>query len=219
MSRSRQLVRSVWACFRASAARHTASGNLAVQVPASRPRLLQPVRGRQRCAASAGFSGFASGWSATSSCKSGRDVRSGTANADGADAHQRKADSCHKGDGGEAVVQLGRRWTPNRTQSSGCANEPTRKLLHRPRPPHGLANRQPPCEEMAIFARGFTQPDATAAAGPPVRLGSWLTSALARAGRELSRAILGTPRDQRTAEEWLPKRKLENEACRTRYVP
>ena len=170
MSRSRQLVRSVWACFRASAARHTASGNLAVQVPASLPRQLQPVRGRQRCAASAGFSGFASGWSAISSCKRGPDVRFHTANADGAHADQREADSCHKGDGGEAVVQLGRRWTPNRTQSSGCANEPTRKLSRRPRTPHGLANRPPSCEEMVIFAPRLNLPDATASAGPPVRL-------------------------------------------------
>ena len=146
MSRSRQLVRSVWACFRASAARHTASGNLAVQVPASGPRQLRPVRGRQRCAASAGFSGFASGWSAISSCKRGPDVRFHTASADDADAHQRKADSCHKGDGDEVVVQVGRGWTPNRTQSSGCAKSTTTRLLHRPRPPHGLAIRQPPCE-------------------------------------------------------------------------
>ena len=116
------------------------------------------------------------------------------------------------------MVQLGRRWTPNRTQSSGCANEPTRKLSRRPRTPHGLANRQPPCEEMAIFAVRLNVPDATAAAGPPVRLGSWLTSALARAGRELSRAILGSPRDQRTAEEGLPQWPLANEACLTRYV-
>ena len=218
MSRSSQLVPRVWACFRASAARHTARGTLAVHLCASRPRQLQPVRGRQRCAASAGFSGFASGWSAISSCKRGPDVRFHTANADGADAHQRKADSCHKGDGDEVVVQVGRGWTPNRTQSSGCAKSTTTRLLDRPRPPHGLAIRQPPCEEMAIFAVRLNVPDATAAAGPPVRLGSWLTSALARAGRELSRAILGSPRDQRTAEEGLPQWPLANEACLTRYV-
>ena len=121
-------------------------------------------------------------------------------------------------DGGEAVVQVGRGWTLNRTQSSGCAKSTTTRLLHRPRPPHGLAIRQPPCEEMAIFAVRLNVPDATAAAGPPVRLGSWLTSALARAGRELSRAILGSPRDQRTAEEGLPQWPLANEACLTRYI-
>jgi hypothetical protein len=81
-----------------------------------------------------------------------------------------------------------------------------------------LTNRPPSWEKMAIFAERLYLPDATAAAGPPVRLGSWLTSALARAGRELSRAILGSPRDQRTAEEGLPQWPLANEACLTRYT-
>ena len=73
-------------------------------------------------------------------------------------------------------------------------------------------------EKWRNFAKMVYEPDATAAAGPEVRLGSWLTSALARAGRELSRAILGSPRDQRTAEEGLPQWPLANEACLTRYI-
>ena len=85
-------------------------------------------------------------------------------------------------------------------------------------PPMGSPFGSQPCEEMVIFDARLYQPDATAAAGPPVRLGSWLTSALARAGRELSRAILGSPRDQRTAEEGLPQWPLANKACLTRYM-
>ena len=136
MSRSGQLVRSV-----GNAPGHRGLDTARETTPAVhrcgyRPRELQPARRRRLGRASSGVSRCTCELCGIRRCQPRLRIPFGTATAAVALLRQRAAKTCHEGERGDFVVQLGRQWRAHLNLSRWCAKKPTRQPLHRPRPPH-----------------------------------------------------------------------------------
>ena len=105
----RQLVTSLWACFRDRRLDILRAATPSLQVPAPRPRKLQPGRYRRSHEATWGRSRCASGSSAMSACSRGCGIPIHMQAAAGVGVSQQKARSWQAGDRGKALVHLGAR--------------------------------------------------------------------------------------------------------------